>query len=212
MFQTYPNIGGSNFWPEGESRSGSCWIGTTRVCVRGSLPRTGASFWVNTTPTPPGGLWLSDKLGLWRLWPHMEASSESLRPPGECMELLRTELHWGVWQNFLHTVTTTVAKITARQRDIPATTTMLPPMGAILTVSAGMDGEGLGKTREEEGKRFWCVKWEFLIVYIVRQWFLTISGPWPHSRTTIFQRPQRHFLSRVIFSAIVCDFTDLAMT
>lgn len=153
-------MGGNIFWPVGDSLSGSCGRGITRVCERGWLPREGLSFWATPTLLTPGGLWLSDRLGLWRLWPQMEASSESLRPPGECMDPLRTELHWGVWQSFLHTVTTIVARIAARQSEIPTTTTMLPPMGATPTRTGGRDGEGAGSTREE---------WETIVLSILHR-------------------------------------------
>lgn len=139
----YPNTVGNIFWPVGDSLSGSCETGITSVCW---LPRTEGSFWATLTPVPPSGPWPSDTLGLWRLWPKINASSESLRPPGECMDPLRTELHWGVLQSFLHTVTMIVARITARQREIPSTTTMLAPRGAIPTGAGGRDGEGAGNT------------------------------------------------------------------
>lgn len=154
--KTYPNIGGIIFWPVGDNLSSSCDRGITRVCERDWLP-TGAwglSFGGTPVPMPPGGPWASDRLGLWRLCPQMEASSESFRPPGECMEPLWTELHWGLWQTFLHTVTTMVARITARQREIPATTTMLPPMGTTLTGTEGWDGEGVGNTGEKKGDSY----------------------------------------------------------
>lgn len=138
----------------GDSLSGSCGSGITTVCERGWLPKKAPSFWAAATPTPPEGLWTSDRLGLCRLCPQMEASSESLRPPGECMELLRTELHWGLWQNFLHTVTTTVAIITARQREIPTTTIMLPPKGATPTDAGERDGEGAGTTGRKRKTKF----------------------------------------------------------
>lgn len=82
----------------------------------------------------------------------MEASSESFRPPGECTDRLCAELHWGVLQNFLHTVTMTVARITARQREIPSTTIMLPPRGAIPTVVVGKDGDDGGNTEDKHAQ------------------------------------------------------------
>lgn len=128
----------------GDNLSGSWETGSTMVCERCWLSRTGASFLATDTPIPPVGPCPSDRLGLWRLWPQMDASSESLRPPGECMDPLWTELHWGVWQSFLHTATTMVTRITARQMEIPTTTIMLPPKGAIPTCTGGMDGEDVG--------------------------------------------------------------------
>lgn len=79
----------------------------------------------------------------------MDASSESLRPPGECMDPLWTELHGRVWQNFLHTVTTKVDRITARQREMPSTTTILRPRGVIPAGTEGADGDGAGLTEGE---------------------------------------------------------------
>lgn len=79
----------------------------------------------------------------------MDASSESLRPPGECMDPVRTELHSGVRQSFLHTVTTTVARITARQREIPTIMTILLPRGEIPMGTGRRDGEGAGNAVDE---------------------------------------------------------------
>lgn len=39
-----------------------------------------------------------------------------------------------------------VARITARQREIPSTTTMLAPRGDIPTGAGGRDGEGASNT------------------------------------------------------------------
>lgn len=84
----------------------------------------------------------------------MEASSESLRPPGECIDPRRTELHWGVRQSLRHRVTRMVARMTARHRDIPATTTRLPPRKEEEAGGGGADGEGAGRTgRQREMER-----------------------------------------------------------
>ena len=146
---TYPNTGGNTFWPVGESLSGSCEGVITRDCDRGTLPKEALSFWAAPTPMLPCGPWPSVRLGLWRLCPQIEFSSDSLRPPGEAMEPLRTVLHWGVWQNFLQIATTIVQRITVRQREIPTTTTTLLPKVATPTALGERDGEGSGKAVEE---------------------------------------------------------------
>lgn len=75
------------------------------------------------------------------LRPQIEASSEFLRPPGECIDSGRAELHFGVWHNFLHTVIRTVTRMTNRQREIPATTTTFPPRKEY---TVGGDGTVMG--------------------------------------------------------------------
>lgn len=134
----------------GDSLSGSCEWGTTVACGRGWHPTEGPSFWATPAPVDPGCPWVSDRLGRWRLCPQMEASSDNLRPPGECLDPLWTVLHRGVWQSFLQRVTTTVARITAKHREIPTTTTMLPPMAETPTdAEVGDDVGNTGGGKEE---------------------------------------------------------------
>lgn len=143
----------------GDSLSGFWETGITMVCDTGRFSRTGVVSWATLAPVPLSVPWPSDMLGLWRLLPQMDASSESLRPPGECMDPLWTELHWGVWQNFLHTVTTTVDRITARQREMPSTTTVLMPRGVIPTGTGGTDGDGPGLTKGERKQIYWRLEY-----------------------------------------------------
>ena len=72
----------------------------------------------------------------------MEASSESLRPPVECVDPWRPELQGGARHSFLQAVKRRVAMMTARQREMPVTTIRLPVRAVVPVGNTGGEGEG----------------------------------------------------------------------
>lgn len=67
------------------------------------------------------------------------------------------ELHFGARQSFLHTVIKMVARITARHREIPATTTRFPARG-VLVAGGGVRGGGGSSSKKNKKKFFSDVK------------------------------------------------------
>ena len=168
IFHTYPNTGGTIFCPEGDSLSGSGGRARTRGSDRDWLPSRGVCLWpAEPIPCSPGA---SIRVGLWRLFPKMEASSESLRPPPvECMDPWRTELQGGARHSFLQAVKRRVARMTARQREMPVTTIRFPPRTVAPAGTPGGEGEGAavtgGHRRLSETEYYYTSKHCFVCLY-----------------------------------------------